>query len=78
MRENEAKTALKTHEKAPNISYIKGVLSSGNKPQDYSRSINYDCLRQVMSYDTLRVVMSGFAAFKATGRSYHNECVTLS
>ena len=27
------------------------------QPKAYSHSINYDCLRQVISYDTLRVVM---------------------
>ena len=28
-----------------------------HEQQAYSHSINYDCLRQVISYDTLRVVM---------------------
>ena len=43
-----------------------------------SEAHSYDCLWQVMSYDTLRVVMSGYAAFEVRWQSYHNECFALS
>ena len=66
LTEYSPKSDIKPHENAPKRPQLKDSLSSGNKPQAYSHSINYDCpFGQVMSYDTLRVVMSGFAAFKA-------------
>ena len=55
LTEYSPKSDMKTHENAPKRPQLKDVLSSGN---DLSPAqVNYDCRRQVMSYDTLRVVM---------------------
>ena len=55
LTEYSPKSDMKTHENAPQRPQLKDVLSNGNKPQAYSHSINYNCLWQVMSYDTLCV-----------------------